>query len=194
MVNQTHKFFSTTCLQRARFSIRTFLFSPFVWESPILCVWESPSIAALSSSSQFPVVVFVARPLQIQNMCRGTWPTDRSLPIVHPSSYTSCHYVSQRDHLRSPLAPKWPTWHAMDTKENFHLPPATETGSPRAPAMLSRREKKRTEGLFLSREQAKIYVGSRVYWHARGFLHCNTLLAQLMTIEQCWFMFSVNCF
>jgi len=91
-----------------------------------------------------------------------------------PSGFRVCAGEPPFGHRHPPLcfaprAPKWPTWHATGTKENFHLPPATETGSP-SPAMLSRREKKRAEGLFLRREHVKIYVGSRLLTRSR-FLH-----------------------
>lgn len=51
------------------------------------------------------------------------------------------------------------------------LSSTTRHGNRVAPAMLSRCEKKRAEGLFLRRERAKIYVLSRLLTRARGFPH-----------------------
>lgn len=149
VVNQTHKFFSAFCPRHTHFSTETFLSRTYknvssrvregdreaTWQSLIfLSFWQACSRRGPSGF----------------RICAGEPPfghlphrsaTLRPPPPPPPLPPTfGCR----------PASPEMTNVTCHGHKGKLHLPPATETGSP-SPAMLSRREKKRTEGLFLRR-------------------------------------------
>lgn len=152
---------STTC---TFFSARTFL--SFAWESLTSHDRERERVStAVSHFPQLPASMFATRPLRDSEYVREgaiLWAT----PLIAHSPFVYRLPSSQNLRIAS-CAPKWPTWHATGTKENFHLPPATETGSPRRPCCRDARRKERK--VYFSEGSTPRFMSALAYWRTRGF-------------------------
>lgn len=158
-------FFSAFCPRHTHFSSQTFLSRAY--EKVSLCVWKKEIESQRGSLIFLGFWQYSRRGPSGFRICAGEPPFGR---LPHRSATLRAPPAAAHLHV-APRVPKWPTWHATGTKENFIYHPPRETGSP-SPAMLSQREKKRAEGLFLRKSfilSTSRFMSALAYWHARGF-------------------------